>query len=220
MPSRFDSLAPLLPLPGPAPARRDMTGDPAVTRLMVSWLVALDGTTSVLTRDGMRPAGELSTGDHLVARGGDEVALLATHRLHFRALGDLAPIEFGRGVFGATAATRLPPAQRLLLEGWRAQQACGQVAALFAAGDLVNGISIRRCATGTVTSAVCLVPERSATVSVNGLWIRCRGLDDPDLPGALRAVLPPPDPFMRPRAPLELPLAGAEQARAICDAPP
>ena len=199
----------------------DAAQSPNLAHRVLARLPALDSTMPLPTPEGSRSADQLAPGDCLVTRENEAVPLRAIVTIRVRALGDWAPVEIGTGVFGASAALRLSRRQELLFEGWRAEQACGRSAAIFEAGDLINGTSVRSGATGAWMHYSCALLDRSAMIRVNGLWVTCAGLDTPHIPAALCHALPGPDPFgahqhMSPA----LPRATSFEARAITGAHP
>lgn len=206
-------------LPTHGAARPPASRLPAPPDMLCRHFLTLDAASPLLLPGGYVPAGDLAAGDCLITREGGDIALRAVIRMQLRALGRFAPIRIGAGVFGAIAATRLMPSQRLLFEGWRAEQMCGYRAATCAAGDLVNETSVQRRATGALMDLVCLVPDHGAIIPLNGLLPLCRGLDASGLPDALRTVLPAHDPHVRRTTP-HIPHATRAEARAICAPPP
>lgn len=64
--------------------------------------------------------------------------------------GPLAPVVIEAGVFGNGRALRLSPHHRMVISGWRAELLTGEPEVLAAAGDLVDGLRIRREAVAEV----------------------------------------------------------------------
>ncbi len=67
------------------------------------------------------------------------------------AVGDLAPIEFAKGVLGAHRALRVSPQHRVLVTDWRAELHFGAEAVLVPAKALINDRDIMRAAGGKIT---------------------------------------------------------------------
>lgn len=58
--------------------------------------------------------------------------------------GALTPVVIAAGVFGNARALRLSPHHRMVVSGWRAELMTGEAEVLAAAGDLVDGLRVRR----------------------------------------------------------------------------
>lgn len=58
--------------------------------------------------------------------------------------GALTPVVIAAGVFGNARPLRLSPHHRMVVSGWRAELVTGEPEVLVAAGDLVDGIRVRR----------------------------------------------------------------------------
>lgn len=58
--------------------------------------------------------------------------------------GALTPVVIEAGVFGNVRALRLSPHHRMVVSGWRAELMTGEAEVLAAAGDLVDGLRVRR----------------------------------------------------------------------------
>ncbi len=95
------------------------------------------------TPNGAVPVEWLRAGDEVLTRDDGAQPILWAGGRHVVGLGNYAPVRFETGAIGNLRPLLVSQQHRMLIEGWRAELACGNPEVLVAAKHLVNGHSIR-----------------------------------------------------------------------------
>ncbi|WP_417806376.1 Hint domain-containing protein [Thioclava sp.] len=95
------------------------------------------------TPSGPTPVEWLRQGDLVLTRDNGAQPILWTGGRFVEGTGKFAPVRFETGVIGNRRPLLVSQQHRILIEGWRAELACGTSEVLVAAKHLVNGQTIR-----------------------------------------------------------------------------
>lgn len=125
--------------------------------------------TLIETDNGPRPVETLIAGDCvLTLDGGMQPVKWAGHS-EVDGSGDAAMVVFDAGAIGNDRVLRVSPQHRILVRGWQAELAVGAAEVLVAAKHMVNGRTIRREPTATVSYHHLLL-ARHHLIRSEGCW--------------------------------------------------
>ena len=102
---------------------------------------SLSPEAMVATPDGFKPAGSLTRGDTVIARGGDVVPVLHRVSRIVPARGSFAPVRLRSPYFGLRADVIVAPEQRLVIDGSEVEYLFNEEAVLVPARHLINGFA-------------------------------------------------------------------------------
>ncbi|WP_208348604.1 Hint domain-containing protein [Pseudaestuariivita rosea] len=137
-------------------------------RFAGDFVTCFTADSRIMTALGEVAARDLAVGDLVLTLDHGPQPIRWIGRRIVPATGDLAPIEFARGVLGATAALRVSPNHRMLLTGWQAELLFGEPEVLVPAKALVNDQTIRRKAGGTV-EYIHIMFDHHEIITANGV---------------------------------------------------
>ena len=121
------------------------------------------------TEAGPLPIEALRVGMRLLTRDHGLQPLRWIGQRRVQGMGRMAPIEIAVAALGNTAALRLSPNHRVLIDDWRAELYFGTEEVLVAVKHLVNGRTIRRKPCPEVTYFHLLFDQHEVILS-DGLW--------------------------------------------------
>lgn len=114
-------------------------------------IICFTAGTRVLTPRGQRDVADLRPGDPVLTADNGVQTVRWVGRRTVPAIGNLAPVRIGAGLFGNERDLLVSPQHRMLLTGWRAQLLFGESEVLSPATHLVDDNQIIRQTGGDVT---------------------------------------------------------------------
>lgn len=114
-------------------------------------IICFTAGTRVLTPQGQRDVADLRPGDPVLTADNGVQSVRWVGRRTVPAIGNLAPVRIGAGLFGNERELLVSPQHRMLLTGWRAQLLFGESEVLSPATHLVDDSQIIRQTGGEVT---------------------------------------------------------------------
>ena len=114
-------------------------------------IICFTAGTRVLTPQGQRDVADLRPGDPVLTADNGVQSVRWVGRRTVPAIGNLAPVRIGAGLFGNERELLVSPQHRMLLTGWRAQLLFGESEVLSPATHLVDDTQIIRQTGGEVT---------------------------------------------------------------------